>query len=82
MNKKTIALCFMDFSSLHVFKIKPKMNATWIGRNRPITIGPIGRLSTHLISPQCDVTRRQTNERSICLHYSGSCSAHAQNAPP
>ena len=32
--------------------------------------------------PQCDVTRRQTNEGShICLHYGGGCLAHAQNAP-
>ena len=30
---------------------------------------------THIISPGCDVTRRQANEGlHICLHYRGSCS--------
>ena len=43
--------------------------------------------STHLISPQCDVTRRQTNDCShICLHHRGLshsqvAHAHVQNTP-
>ena len=40
------------------------MKRIWIGRHRPITIGPIEKPLTHLISPQCDVTRRRTNESS------------------
>ena len=29
---------------------------------------------THLILPQCDVTKRQMNENSpFCLHHRGSC---------
>ena len=41
---------------------------------------------THLILPQCDVTKRQTSTNKgscICLHYIGSsvAHAHAQNMP-
>ena len=52
------------------------MNRTiWIGCHRPITIRPIVKPWTHLISPQCDITKRQTIESScICLHYRGGCS--------
>ena len=39
------------------------------GVHRLITIVPFVKPSTHLILPQCDVTRRRTNEGScICLY--------------
>ena len=51
------------------------MNRTWIGCHRSITIRPIVKLWTYLISPQCDFARRQKNDGChICLHYWGSCS--------
>ena len=34
-----------------------KMKRPWIGRHTPITIGSIVKPWTHLLSPQCDVTR-------------------------
>ena len=56
---------------------------TWIGRHTPITIGPIAKPLTRLILPQCDVTRRQTNDVShVCFHNIEEVAhAHVQNAP-
>ena len=51
------------------------MKGTWISRHRLITIRPIVKPWTHLVSPQGDITRRPTSEGShICLHERGSCS--------
>ena len=49
-----------------------EVKKTWIGHHRPISIGPIVKPLAHLILPQCDVTRRQTNKG---FHiYRGCCS--------
>ena len=58
------------------------MKKIWIGYHRPITIGPIVKPGTHLISPICDVTRRQANVRALVFVYIIEVAhAHAQKAP-
>ena len=72
-------------NQLDIFSREPlaQMNRTWIGYRRPITIGPIVKPSTHLISPQCDITGRQRPMMAIvfvCI-IEEVAPAHLQNTP-